>query len=105
MSISVDIPVVDGIEVDVSYNLSTGQASFEVSEGIAGCDVFVEAANVRDVNGNLQGEALLLMRQPAVSTPQWHQAYHYPHHPPPPRNFGGRRVRLEIQEGKTKTVF
>ena len=59
MSISVDIPIIDGIEVDVSYNLSTHKASFEISEGIAGCNVFVEAANVSDSNGHLSGDAPL----------------------------------------------
>ena len=59
MSISVDIPIIDGIEVDVSYNLSTHKASFEISEGMAGCDFFVEAANVSDSNGHLSGDAPL----------------------------------------------
>jgi hypothetical protein len=78
MSISVDIPIVDGIEVDVSYNLSTNQASFGISEGIAGCDVFVEAANVCDIGGQLQGTC---SPRPTPPPPSGHQ--HWLTAPPP----------------------
>ncbi len=61
MSISVEIPVPDvpGLSIDASYNFATNSLTAGVQEGISidgfSADVFIGAANVRDVNGRIEG--------------------------------------------------
>jgi hypothetical protein len=56
-SVGLDVPIPDvpGLSVDVSYNIANNTFSAGISEGCGIASVFIGAANIQDVNGQLVG--------------------------------------------------